>query len=185
MVFCRVFLSLNAKRLKTMDIVDDIISDWTIQRPDIDCSGKVVICRILRSFSHVIASLESSLKPLGITPNIFSVLVTIRRRGPRAEIAVKTIMEEVLVTSGAMSNLLNRLIDVGLITKRKGSDEEDARSAFIRLTPKGLHLVDRAMEIQAACERKLTQTLNLAERKQLANLLRKMLPEDYEYVENS
>ncbi len=166
----------------TMDIVDEIMSDWTHQRPDIDCSGKVVVCRILRNFSHVIAALEKSLKPLGITPNIFSVLVTIRRKGSQAEVSVKNIMEEVLVTSGAMSNLINRLIELDFITKRKGIEEEDARSAFIKLTPKGLGLIDKAMEIQAACERKLTQTLSDAEKLQLAELLRKMLPEDQSYV---
>ncbi len=166
-----------------MDIIDEIVSDWKIQRPDINCNGKVVICRILRSFSYVIAALEKSLKPLGITPNIFSVLVTIRRKGTQAEIAVKTVMDEVLVTSGAMSNLLNRLIELGLITKRKGiEEEEDARSAFIKLTPKGLALIDKAMEIQAACERKLTQALNQTEKGKLAALLKKMLPEENDYA---
>lgn len=168
-----------------MDIIDEIISDWTIQRPDIDCSGKVVICRILRSFSKAIAALEKSLKPLGITPNIFSILVTIRRKGTQAEITVKTIMDEVLITSGAMSNLLNRLIELDLISKRRGIEEEDSRSAFIKLTSKGLALIDQAMEVQATCERKLTQTLSNTEKQQLAELLKKMLPEDHSYVGNS
>jgi len=183
MVYCTKFI-LNLIQIgrKAMDIVDEIISDWTIQRPDIDCSGKIVICRILRSFSHVIAALEKSLKPLGITPNIFSILVTIRRRGAQAEITVKTIMDEVLITSGAMSNLLNRLIELDLISKRRGMEEEDSRSAFIKLTSKGLALVDKAMEIQATCERKLTQALSNTEKQQLAGLLKKMLPEEHSYV---
>lgn len=158
-----------------MDLIDEIISDWATQRPDIDCGGKAVICRILRCFSNVISALEKSFKPLGITPTIFSILVTIRRRGPQAEIAVKKIMEEVLVTSGGMSNLINKLIGLELITKRKAIEEEDARSAFIKLTPKGLDLIDKAMEIQAACERKLTQEFSDTEKHQLSELLKKML----------
>lgn len=161
-----------------MDLVEEILSDWAKQRPDIDCSGKAVVCRVMRSFSTIIAALEKSLKPLGITPTIFSILVTIRRRGPRAEITVKEMMEEVLVTSGGMSNLLNRLIELKLITKRKGTKQEDARAAFIRLTPKGFALIEKAMEIQAACERKLTQQLSDAEKQQLSKLLKKMLSEE-------
>lgn len=167
-----------------MSIVDEIISDWAKQRPDIDCSGKAVVCNILRCYSNLIVALEKSLKPLGITPTIFSILVTIRRSGPQTEIAVKKIMEEVLVTSGGMSNLLNKLIERGLIAKRKGVEEEDARSAFIKLTPKGLTLIDKAMEIQAACERKLTQTLSDIEKHQLSELLKKMLQEERIHVEN-
>ncbi len=161
------------------DLIDDILTDWKDQRPDINCSGKAVVCRILRCYTMVIAGLDKSLKPLGISPNDFSVLVTIRRKGPRAEIAVKQIMAEVLVTSGGMTNLLNKLIQLKLITKRKGTTLEDARSAFIKLTPKGLDLIDRAMEVQAACERKLTQALSTTEKKQLSELLKKMLQEDY------
>lgn len=167
-----------------MDLIDEILKDWATERPDINCGGKAVVCRILRNFSYVIAALEKALKPLDISPNDFSVLVTIRRKGPKAEITVKQVMEEVLVTSGGMTNLLNKLIELNLIKKRKGTKQEDGRSAFVKLTPKGLDLIDRAMEVQAACERKLTQTLSNTEKRQLADLLKKMLQEDDSYVTN-
>ena len=167
-----------------MDLIDEIIADWAIQRPDINCSGKAVVCRILRNFSYIFAALERAFKPLGISPNDFSVLVTIRRKGTQAEITVKQVMEEVLVTSGGMTNLLNKLIQSGLITKRKGEKKEDGRSTFIRLTPRGLNLIDKAMGVQAACERKLTQALSDSEKQQLADLLKKMEHEDDIYVTN-
>ena len=157
-----------------MNLVDEIVSDWKGQRPDIDCSGKAVVCGLLHCHATVISALENSLKPLSITPTIFSVLVTIRRKGPHAEVTVKKIMEEILVTSGATSNLLNRLVDLDLIEKRKGRENEDTRSSFVKLTSKGLGLVNKTMEVQAACERKLTQQLTQVEKKQLSNLLRKI-----------
>ena len=160
-----------------MDLADEILADWSKQRPDIDCYGKAIVCRMLRFYSRYISILEKSLKPLNIAPNVFSVLVTIRRRGKTAEVNVKNVIQEVLVTSGAMSNLLTRLIDDGLIKKR--ADDHDARSMLIKLTPKGLKLVDQAMEIQAACERKLTHSLSQAERKQLAGLLKKLPLEEF------
>ncbi len=160
-----------------MDLVDEIVIDWSLQRPDIDCSGKAIVCRILRFYSYYLSVLEKSLKPLRIAPNVFSVLVTIRRKGKEAEINVKTLMQEVLVTSGAMSNLLNRLIDAGLITKRP--DTNDARSMLVQLTSKGLEIIEKAMEMQAACERKLTCRLTQEEREQLSLLLKKIQPEDF------
>lgn len=165
-----------------MDLIDEIITDWAMQRPDINCAGKAVVCRILRNYSYFILALERALKPLGITPNDFSVLVTIRRKGVQAEITVKQVMEEVLITSGGMTNLINKLTQSGLIAKRKGKKKEDGRSTFVRLTAKGLNLINKAMEIQAACERKLTQALSDSEKQQLADLLKKMQHEDDIYV---
>lgn len=174
-------LKMSVMGCAVMDLVDEIISDWATQRPDIDCSGKAIICRILHCYSTVLAALEKSLKPFGITPNIFSILVTIRRKGPHAEVTVKKIMEEAIVTSGAMSNLINKLVKLGLIKKRKGTEKEqvDMRSSFISLTPKGFNLIDKAMEVQAACERKLTQQLTAVEKKQLSHLLKKMQQDIY------
>ncbi|MAZ38697.1 MAG: hypothetical protein CMF49_01120 [Legionellales bacterium] len=159
-----------------MNLIDEIMTDWKKERPDIECSGKASICSILRVYSQYIMLLERALKPLNIAPNVFSVLVTVRRKGKAAEISVKKIREEVLVTSGGMSNLLLRMVKANLITKRP--DKDDARSMLIRLTPKGLKIIDKAMEIQAACERQLTNTLTKTENKQLANLLSKLLLEE-------
>ena len=100
-----------------MDLIDEIVSDWKVQRPDIDCSGKALVCSLLRGYSIIIAALEHSLKAAYITPNVFSILVTVRRKGEHAEVTVKTVMQEVLVTSGGMSNMISKLIEAGLITK--------------------------------------------------------------------
>lgn len=163
-----------------MNLVESIVRDWKVQRPDINCSAKPAMCRLLAVQLRYLSLLEAQLKPLGIAPHVFSVLVTIRRRGPSAEVNVKTIRQEVLVTSGGMSNLLTRLITKGWISKRPDSD--DARSMRIKLTPKGRKLVDTAMEIQAACEHTLMKSLNRHEHKQLESLLQKMLEVEPEYV---
>ena len=86
-------------------------------------------------------------------------------------------MQEALITSGATTNLLNQLLKLKLIAKRPASKDEDFRSVFIRLTPRGLALIDKAMEVQAASERKLTHVLTGAEKQQLVKLLKKMQSE--------
>lgn len=165
-----------------MDLIMEILSDWSTERPDIDCSGKAAVCSLLQGYSTVIMALEKAMKPFGITPTIFSVLVTIRRKGRKAEVTVSKIREEILITSGGMSNLLNKLFEMGLITRRKGRAEEDERATFVKLTSKGLALIDKAMEVQAACERKLTECLNNKEKNQLAVLLKKISFEEIVYV---
>ena len=168
-----------------MDLIDEILDDWHRERPEIDISGKAVACRLLRCHTFFIAALEKSLAPLGISPNMFSVLVTIRRKGRNAEITAKKIMEEALVTSGATSNLINKLISMRLITKRKAKGKEDSRFVFIKLTPEGRELIDRAMLIQAACERKVTARLSKAENEQLSTLLKKVQQEEvYSYADD-
>ena len=162
-----------------MDLIDEILLDWHEQRPDIDCSGKETICRLLRTYHFIISELERALKPLGITPNVFSVMVTIRRKGIDAEVPAHKIMQEALVTSGAMTNLLNRLIKSELISKRKAKSGEDTRSVFFKLTQEGLALIDKAMQVQAACEVRLSNALTVTEKQQLSSLLKNVLPEGY------
>ena len=60
---------------------------------------------MLRFYSHY-STVDRALKKLKIAPNVFSVLVTIRRKGIDAEINVKDIIPGVLITSGAMSNVV-------------------------------------------------------------------------------
>jgi len=180
--FTKAFLNANLptriqRKGIEMDLVDEIMEDWSKQRADIDCSGKAIICRTLRTHSYYISLLDKALKAVDMAPNVFSVLVTIRRKGETAEINVKKIIDEVLFTSGAMSNLLKRLVNKGYISKRQ--DDNDARSVLVKLTPSGLRLIDKAMEIQAACERKITNELTVNERKQLSELLRKIQPERF------
>jgi DNA-binding MarR family transcriptional regulator len=172
-------LPLNNKD-KTVDLIDEILNDWKTQRPEIDCSGKATVCRIVQFYSRYIAMLEKALRPLNMAPNVFSVLVTIRRSGKHREVTIKKVMQQALITSGAMSNLLKRLVTQGLISKRP--DDHDARSALLKLTPKGLEQINQAMEIQAACERNLTQALSKKENQQLTTLLKKTQAGELPYV---
>ena len=66
-----------------MDLIEEIVTDWSIQRPDIDCSSKEIVGRMLRFYSHYLSTAERALKKLNMAPNVFSVLVTIRRKGIR------------------------------------------------------------------------------------------------------
>ena len=159
-----------------MGLINEICHDWAVQRPDIDCPGKAVVCSLLSVHSAYLKALEMALKPLKMQPNAFSALVTIRRKGISAEVSVSKIRAEVLVSSGGITNLLNRLVKDNLISKRVS--ESDARSMLVSLTPKGLELINKAMEIQAKVESEFTKKLVKKEYQALEKLLSKLLPQE-------
>ena len=157
------------------NVVDHILEDWSKEMPDETTPAKGVIISLIHCYATVYSSLELLLKPLDITPTIFSALVAIRRSGPDAEIPVKNIMEQALVTSGAASNLINQLIKLDLITKRKANTKEDARSVFVKLTPHGLAFINKLIPIITAWENKITRSLSKPEKSKLTLLLKKII----------
>lgn len=161
-----------------MDLIDGIIKDWQKERADIDCSGKEIIARMVYAHTKIVKALEKSLKSFHITPTIFSVLVTIRRRGKNGEVTIKQIMEEILITSGATSNLINKLVTNKLITKRPANKNEDARAVFVKLTQKGLELIDDAMVAVAKCENMLLQNFSPEEKSLLIKSLRTFISDE-------
>ncbi|MCB1136313.1 MAG: winged helix DNA-binding protein, partial [Chlamydiia bacterium] len=131
------------------------------------------MCRIIRLYNLYVEALERALKKLDIKQTEWAVLVTVRRKGKDEGIPIKVILQEVLLTSGAMTNLVHRLIKADYLEKRK--DEQDKREVRVSLTAKGVDLVDRAMEIQAGVERRFVESLDRSERTQLEKLLKKMV----------
>lgn len=161
-----------------MDLIDKIVADWQKERSDIDCNGKDIVARLVYSHSKIVKALEKSLKPFCITPTIFSVLMTARRRGKNGEVTIKQIMEEILITSGATSNLINKLVADKLITKRLANKDEDARSVFVKLTAEGLELIDKAMVAVARCENMLIHTFSNEEKVLFVDMLRKFTSDE-------
>jgi DNA-binding MarR family transcriptional regulator len=79
----------------------------------------------------------------------------------------------VLLSSGAMTNRLDRLEQVGLVERLP--DPNDRRGRLVALTERGLELVDTVVVDHLANEDRLLTALDAAERQQLAGLLRKLL----------
>jgi DNA-binding MarR family transcriptional regulator len=72
-----------------------------------------------------------------------------------------------LLTSGTMTNRLNRLEQRGLVVRR---DPVDARSVRVRLTALGRRQVDKALQELAAREAALRGSLTARERATLARM---------------
>jgi DNA-binding MarR family transcriptional regulator len=116
---------------------------------------------------------DSWLAPLGLTFESFSVLVTLRRSGPPYELNPTALYRESLLSSGAITNRIDRVEDAGLV--RRLPDPRDRRGTIVRLTPKGVALADRAIARHFANMAQLLTSLEFGERELLIAVLAKLL----------
>jgi len=149
------------------DEVDRLIAAWKRERPDLDLSPFAVLSRISRiSRSLDIARRDAfaDLETWG-----FDVLAALRRAGDPYQLSPSVLMQETLVTSGTMTNRLDRLEELKLITRQP--DPADGRGSLVTLTASGMRAVDMALEGLLDYERKLLTGLTREERTALAELL--------------
>jgi DNA-binding MarR family transcriptional regulator len=157
-----------------MDRAGKAIEQWKRERPDLDVSPMAVLGR-LNEASSLIA--RERLTPLfarfGLQSGEFDVLATLRRSGSPYALTPTALYEATMVTSGAMTNRLDRLEKSGLIMR--GPHPNDRRGVVVQLTEKGLALVDEAVAAHVANEHEILSGLTRAEQDTLARLLEKLI----------
>ena len=155
------------------DPFDAVRDQWQRERPDLDPSGVEVLWRI--SFIHkaLRRAAVKRLSDLDLPNWAFDVLSALRRQGPPFELSPSALCEASILTSGAMTNRLDRLEAAGLV--RRHPDPNDRRSLIVQLTPRGQELVDRALEIRFRRANEALGPLSVKERDQLVTLLRKLV----------
>jgi len=158
---------------KHHDSVGHLLSEWERERPDLDPSPVGIQGRIVRLSAHLLREAESYLGELNLSWEAFSLIVTLRRSGKPYQLRPTDILRESLLTSGAITNRIDRVERMGLIERRP--DAEDRRSYVIRLTPAGKKLADKAIATHFAVTDEFLNVLSSQERVQLAGLLSKLL----------
>ncbi|WP_027054023.1 MarR family winged helix-turn-helix transcriptional regulator [Mesorhizobium erdmanii] len=157
-----------------MDRAAKAIEQWKRERPDLDVSPMAVLGR-LNEASSLIA--RDRLAPLfarfALQAGEFDVLATLRRSGSPYTLTPTALYEATMVTSGAMTNRLDRLEKAGLILR--GPHPNDRRGIVVQLTEKGLALIDEAVTAHVANEHEILAALTPAERETLASLLEKLI----------
>jgi DNA-binding MarR family transcriptional regulator len=157
-----------------MDRAAKAIEQWARERPDLDVTPMLVLGR-LNEASSLIA--RERLAPLfarfGLQAGEFDVLATLRRSGQPYALTPTALYEATMVTSGAMTNRLDRLEKAGLILR--GPHPNDRRGIVVQLTERGLALIDEALTAHVANEHEILAGLSSAERETLAQLLEKLI----------
>lgn len=157
----------------TLDTIDVLIDQWRRERPDLDPSAMGVVGRLLRVSARLERRLEEVLRPFDLTPWQFDVLATLRRSGEPFQLSPTQLLQAVMLSSGAMTNRIDRLEQKGLV--KRSPDPNDRRGVLIGLTAKGRRLVDRAVASRFEEARENLACLGDGESEPLAESLRKML----------
>lgn len=152
-----------------LEIIEDTISTWNRERPDLDFSAMALVLRLGTIAKVGIERTESALTPLSINVGEFDVLATIRRHGVGAELTPSALAELTLISQSGLTNRIRRLTDAGLIARR--TNTADKRSFTLRLTAKGTRTTDKGIAIVAALDDEFMKVLSQTSTKTLQKSL--------------
>jgi DNA-binding MarR family transcriptional regulator len=155
------------------DAVDRILEQWRSERPDLDCSPMGIIGRISQLQREVHLAQRATFARHGLDVPSFDVLAALRRAGPPYQLTPTELMQTALVTSGAITQRLDRLEERGLITRERS--RADGRAVVVSLTDAGRQALDGALPDHLETERTLLDGLTDDDREALAVLLRRFL----------
>src|SRR6478735_847355 len=155
------------------DEVDELVEAWARERQDLDLAPVAVFSRISRLARHLDLARREAFNAHAIESWEFDVLAALRRAGAPYEQSPGRLLRETLVTSGTMTNRVDRLSSRGLVERYP--DPDDRRGVIVRLTSEGKATVDAAFSALLEAERELLDTLPERDRAKLASLLRTLL----------
>jgi DNA-binding MarR family transcriptional regulator len=122
------------------DFVDCLRDDWQAERPDLDRPEYELGKRAVRLNLILEDAMTECLVPWGLTRTDYAVLSTLRFAGAPYELRPTDLKARIMLTSGGVSNVLNRLEKAGLI--ERVWDSADGRSSWVRLTGAGVETAD-------------------------------------------
>ena len=157
----------------TDDQFDAISEQWRRERPDLDSSGLEILWRISFLHKDLRRAAGRRLSDVDLPNWAYDVLASLRRQGHPYELSPSALCEATMLTSGAMTNRLDRLEQSGLVERRP--EPGDRRGLIVRLTDKGQELIDRALDIRFQHANAAVGSLNEPERLRLLGLLRKLV----------
>ena len=155
------------------DEVDTLVEAWRRERPDLDVGPMEVLSRISRLSHHLDRRRATAFSAHGLEPWEFDVLAALRRAGEPYQLTPGELVRETLVTSGTMTNRVDRLAARGLVSR--DDHPGDRRGVLVRLTDQGRETVDAALADLLEAERAMLPNLGDADRSQLVGALRQLL----------
>lgn len=155
------------------DEVDELVEAWARERDDLDLAPVEVFSRLTRLARLLDLERRAAFAAVDVEPWEFDVLAALRRAGRPYQLTPGALLRQTLVTSGTMTNRVDRLVARGLVDRLP--DPRDRRGVLVRLTPSGRRAVDAAFEALLDRERSLLASLPPADRDTLAALLKQLM----------
>jgi len=154
------------------DEVDRIVDAWSRERDDLDFSPLQVLSRVGRLARHLERARRTAFAASDLELWEFDVLSALRRAGAPYQLSPKALLQQTLVSSGTMTNRIDRLVARSLVERR--TDPHDGRGILVVMTEEGRERVDAAISTLLDAESELLDRLPKAEQERLSALLRKL-----------
>ena len=164
---------MTVPRVPSGDEVDRIVAAWERERPDLDVAPLQVLSRVSRLARHLDLARSAAFAERGLELWEFDVLSSLRRSGEPYQLSPGQLVTQTLVTSGTMTNRVDRLAARGFV--ERSPDPSDRRGVIVSLTTSGREVVDAALADLLDRERGLLSRLPGRDQSALAMLLRAML----------
>lgn len=157
-----------------MNKVELAATQWQREMPELDLLPMEVIGR-LGTATRVISRdyLNPFFKSHGLQQGEFDVLATLRRSGAPYELGPTQLFEALMISSGGITNRLDRLENAGWIARKP--NPEDRRGTLVALTKEGLELINKIFPLHVENEARALTPLSKKEQKTLQDLLEKLL----------
>ena len=155
------------------DEVDRLIEAWRRERPDLDVAPMEVLSRVSRLARHLDRARRTAFTAHDLETWEFDVLAALRRAGKPYALSPGQLLAQTLVTSGTMTNRVDRLETQGLVQRLP--DLADRRGVRVRLTPRGKDRVDAALADLLERELVLLRGISRSDQEVLSDLLRRLV----------
>ncbi|MFI6269863.1 MarR family winged helix-turn-helix transcriptional regulator [Micromonospora zamorensis] len=151
------------------DRITQIVGQWRRERPDLDPSPLLIIGRIQQLAVVLDAALRPPFAAADLGNGEFDVLAALRREGEPYALTAGQLSQRMLVTTGAVTKRVDRLIARGLVSR--SVFESDARGRVVALAPAGMTLIDQLIEEHLTNEARILRGLTDSDRAALERLL--------------
>ena len=163
-----------AKTAEQRDHVDRFIESIRSELPpDIDLTVEGTVERIMGLSRRLKRMMEETLEERGLTWGEWKLLGFLLHQGSPYRGSPGKLAEHLELSSGAMTNRLDRLEEDGLI--RRLPDPSDRRGVQVELTEAGQKAYKESTVTQASKEALIASALNRREQEQLNGLLRRLM----------
>jgi DNA-binding MarR family transcriptional regulator len=152
------------------DAIDEILDQWSEERPDLDTASLGVVIRVMTLYRAFSRQATRALERLDLELWEYDVLSALRRQGKPYLLPATRLARETDLSSGAMTNRIDRLEARGLVRRRP--DRNDRRGVNVSLTAKGRKLIDKAIQLRLESARRSLKALDAEQQRDLADMLR-------------
>ena len=156
-----------------MDAIDRVVEQWAKEKPELETEPMAMMGRIMRIAKYMETQVAELHKKYDMKLGEFDVLATLRRSGKPYRLTPSELIGSMMLTSGAMTNRLDKLEAKGLISREHS--KEDRRSVSVQLTKDGLILIDQMMTEHVEMQKKLVKSVSASQKKNTNQLLKSWL----------